>query len=72
MDFRGVFSITDPEERTRLYGQQDHVISYSLETLIERFGVAGCNTEMLSSLNVFPETLKDAKLGDTIVLARKL
>ncbi len=71
-NFREDLSITNPEERTRLFGQHDHVRAYDLEKFVERLGLASFNTEMVSSPAAFPKQLADAKLGDRIVLARKL
>lgn len=64
--------ITDPMERTRLYGQHDHVRNYDFETFRTRLSDAGFNTDIVSYPASFPAGLADALLGDTIFLARKL
>ena len=71
-DMREDLSITDPEERTRFFGQHDHVRCYSFEKFVERLGAAGFNTEMVSDPAAFPKSLKDAMLADKFVLARKI
>lgn len=65
-------SVTDPAERTLLFGQNDHVRYYNLETFCNRLISVGFNTDVISNPEYFPAGLKDAKLGDTFVLARKL
>lgn len=64
-------SITDQKERERVFGQHDHVRTYSLEVFCDRLNSVGFNTEMVSDSNLFPAGLKDAKLSATFVLARK-
>ena len=64
--------ITDPMERTRLYGQHDHVRNYDFETFRDRLSVAGFNTDIVSLPMSFSAGLADALLSDKIFLARKL
>lgn len=71
-EFSEDLSVTDPEDRTRLYGQHDHVRNYNLATFCERLASVGFNIEHISQPGAFPAGLKDAKLGDTFVIARKL
>lgn len=70
-NFAEDLSVTEPEERTRLYGQHDHVRYYNFDTFCERLTSVGFNTDHVSTPDHFPEDLKDAKLGDVFVLARK-
>lgn len=65
-------TVTDPEGRLRLYGQRDHVRIYTLEEFCNRLNSVGFNTDLISQPNNFPAPLQDAKLGDPIVIARKL
>ena len=82
-EFSEDLTITDPEQRIRLFGQEDHVRYYNLETLCKRLSKAGFNTDMVSGPKSLPFTLEDAKLitefpfndtdlNDTFVLARKM
>lgn len=72
MSLREDLSITDPEERTRLFGQHDHVRYYDLKTFTERLDAAGFDTEMISDPAAFPKILDQAKFSDKIVFARKI
>lgn len=70
--FHEDLTITDPAERTRVYGQSDHVRQYDFETFRNRLSDAGFNTDIVSYPTSFPAGLADARLGDIFVLARKL
>lgn len=70
--FHEDLSIADPKERTRLYGQYDHVRNYDFETFRHRLSDAGFNTDIISYPNHFPAGLADARLDDIFFLARKL
>lgn len=63
-------SITDPQERIRLYLQEDHVRLYNIETLTKRLEDVGF-TVVLSRPNKFPRELDSAMLSDIIFIARK-
>ena len=63
-------SVTDPQERLRLYRQEDHVRLYNIETFTERLKKVNFTIE-LSRPEKFPGALKSAKLTNIIVLARK-
>ncbi|WP_411330852.1 class I SAM-dependent methyltransferase [Desulfovibrio desulfuricans] len=71
-DFAEDISITDPKGRERFFGQHDHVRYYNLDVFCDRLKSVGFNTEKISTPAMFPSGLKDARLGDTFVLARKL
>jgi len=45
------YSVTDPLERLRLFGQKDHVRVYSPKGLVERMENAGLKTETIEILN---------------------
>ena len=63
-------SVTDPEERLRLYRQEDHVRMYNLKVFTERVEAAGFRVE-LSRPEKFPKVLKDANFKNIIVVAHK-
>ena len=63
-------SITDPQERLRLYLQEDHVRLYNIATLTKRLEDIGF-TVVLSRPNKFPSELDSAMLGNIIFIARK-
>ena len=63
-------SITDPQERLRLYLQEDHVRLYNIATLTKRLEDVGF-TVVLSRPNKFPSELDSAMLGNIIFIARK-
>ena len=70
--FHEDLTITDPKERTKLYGHHYHVRNYDFETFRTRLSDAGFNTDIVSYPASFPAGLADALLGDPIFLARKL
>ena len=58
-------SVTDPVERTRLFGQEDHVRFYGRD-IIQRLEQAGFQVEefyMLDVLQVTPDEIKRMNLG---------
>ena len=63
-------SVTDPQERLRLYHQEDHVRIYNIGEFTRRLKAANFTLE-LSRPNKFPGALKSAKLTNIIVLAHK-
>lgn len=71
-EFREDLSVTDPKERERLYGQNDHVRFYNREVFLQRLNEAGFDTSLISDPSSLPELYSAAKIGDTIILARKL
>lgn len=83
-EFSEDLTITDPKQRSRLFGQSDHVRYYSLEVFCERLNNAGFNTELISGPKSLPALLvreaklvaefpfNDTDINDTFVLARKL
>ena len=46
-------SITDPEERDRRFGQNDHVRYYGMD-IVDRFEAAGFRTEVLTAADLLP------------------
>lgn len=65
-------SVTDPKERERLFGQDDHVRFYNREVFLQRLKKAGFDTSLVSDPSSFPALYNAAKLSDLIVLARKI
>lgn len=60
-------SITDPEERTRRYGQADHVRAYGLD-IVERLESALLEVEVFHPCDLCPPELADKmSLGDTVL-----
>ena len=64
-------TVVSAEERKKIFGQSDHVRRYDLNSLLERLNNAGFDTNSVSDPNLFPKALKDAKLGNTIIFAKK-
>ncbi len=71
-EFREDPSVTAPEERARLFGQDDHVRFYNREVFLQRLKKAGFDTSLVSDPSSFPALYNAAKLSDLIVLARKI
>lgn len=71
-EFLEDLSITDPKERERVFGQNDHVRLYNLEVFLQRLNEAGFDTSLISTPSSFPMFSSAAKFGDIIVLARKI
>ena len=71
-EFREDPSVTDPEEKKRLFGQDDHVRFYNREVFLQRLKEAGFDTSLISEPLNLPTLYSAAKISDLIVLARKI
>lgn len=65
------YSITLPKEREKFYGKSDHVRNYDFKTFLSRIKNAGFNIKVSYSSKQ-SDFFKDCKLGDDIVLAKKI
>ena len=63
-------SITDPEERTHVFGQRDHVRKYDMITFQNRLKSVNFSIN-ISDPSKFPKRFNDLKLGDRIFIAKK-
>lgn len=63
-------SITDPKERERVFGQDDHVRRYDRATFQQRLESVNFSLE-ISEAAKLPKTFQDCKLGDVIYLSKK-
>jgi hypothetical protein len=60
-------AITDPEERTRRYGQADHVRAYGLD-IVERLESALLDVDVFHPGDLCPPELTEKmSLGDTVL-----
>ncbi len=70
-DFREDLTVTDPKERERLYGHNNHARFYNYEVFNERLQKANFNTEKVSDPKNFPQVLDGAIFTDYIFFAKK-
>lgn len=70
--FKEDITLTDPRAREMLFGQDDHVRIYNLDTLKERLSIAGFDTSKVSDYSKFPCAYNDAKLFDIFILAQRI
>jgi SAM-dependent methyltransferase len=64
-------TVNIPSERKRLFGQEDHVRTYSVEGLVERLKFAGLQVEILKYADT-PDNVFGLKSNEIILVASKI